>query len=207
MIVLSFNCRGLASQAKRLTLKELVHAHNPDIILLQETLGKGEEVVSVLSKLMPRWSFFALDAVGKSGGVVSGFNPVKLKYVSSWGSQNVLAVELFSSEFNRSLLSLNIYGPCLERERFWSAIFRSSWIAHPFLIIGGDLNFSLGEAESWGATAKADPLSEFFLNRIALAHLVDMPLLKLKPTWRNRRVGQEWVGKKLDRFLLSEPLV
>ena len=86
MIVLSFNCRGLASQGKRLAFKELVRAHNPDIILLQETLGKGEEVVSALSKMLPGWSFFALDVVGRSGGVVSGFNPIKLKYVSSWGS-------------------------------------------------------------------------------------------------------------------------
>ena len=182
MIVLSFNCRGLASQPKKLAFKELVRSHNPDIILLQETLGKGEEIINIISKLLPGWSFFALDAVGRSGGVVSSFNPKKLKYVSSWGSSSLLALELFSSELNLSLLSLNIYGPCMERERFWSSVFRSSWIGHPNLIIGGDLNFSLGEAESWGDSARADPLTDFFNNHLALAHLVDMPLLKLKPT-------------------------
>ena len=80
--------------------------------------------------------------------MVTGFNPKKLKYVSSWGFVNVLALELFSSELNLTFLSINIYGPCVDKEHFWTSVFSSSWLSHPNIIIGGDLNFSLGEAES-----------------------------------------------------------
>jgi len=57
MIFLSCNCRGLASKPKKLALKEIVHRYNPDVLLLQETLGRGEEVTKVLSTLLPGWNF------------------------------------------------------------------------------------------------------------------------------------------------------
>jgi len=34
--------------------------------------------------------------------------------------------------------------------------------------------------------------------------LLDINLLKIRPTWRNRRIGEDRVAKKLDRFLLRE---
>lgn len=45
----------------------------------QETLGKGDEVISALSKMMPGWVFHPLDATSRSGGVVSGFTSKKLR--------------------------------------------------------------------------------------------------------------------------------
>ena len=63
----------------------------------QETLGKGDEVISALSKMMHGWVFHALDATRRSRGVVSGFNSKKIREVSSWGSENYLALELFSN--------------------------------------------------------------------------------------------------------------
>jgi exonuclease III len=45
MKILSLNCRGLASPAKKSSLKRLVSVNNPDIIFLQETMGVNEVVV------------------------------------------------------------------------------------------------------------------------------------------------------------------
>lgn len=95
-----------------------MHSYNPDVILLQETLGKSDDVICTLQKFLPGWAFSALDAEGRSRGVVTGYNMRKLKEVSSWGSENCLAMELYSGELCISFLILNIYGPCLERERF-----------------------------------------------------------------------------------------
>ena len=83
MIFLYFNYRGLASQPKKLAFRELVRSQNLDIVLLQETLGKGDDVICSISKLLPNWVFYALDAVGRSRGMVTGFNPKKFRYVSS----------------------------------------------------------------------------------------------------------------------------
>lgn len=64
----------------------------------------------------------------------------------------------------------------------------------------------MGMIESWGVRARADHLSDFFQNKLASSLLVDVSPHKLCPTWRNRRIGEEWIGKKLDRFLLCESL-
>eukprot|EP00253_Pinus_taeda_P033725 PITA_33725 len=76
----------------------------------------------------------------------------------------------------------------------------------PLMIMGGDLNFSLGITEAWGPSAREDPLAEFFLNLISENNLIDPSPVKLKPTWRNRRVGDDRIAKRLDRFLVAESL-
>lgn len=118
MIILSYNNRGLASLPKKLALKELVRTNKPDILLIQEMLGKGEEVIGWLIKLFPGWTFHAIDANGHSGGVALGYNAKVLREISSWGSENVLAVELYSNELCIPFHILNVYGPVVDRENF-----------------------------------------------------------------------------------------
>eukprot|EP00253_Pinus_taeda_P019692 PITA_19692 len=60
--------------------------------------------------------------------------------------------------------------------------------------------------EAWGPSAREDPISTFFLNILSENNLIDPSPNKLKPTWRNRRIGEDQIAKRLDRFLLSEAL-
>ena len=115
MIILSYNCRGLVSQPKKIVLRELMKSHNPDVLLLQETMGQGEEVNGILSRMFHGWVFQALDAHGRSGGLSMGIKSAKMKEFSSWGSENSLALEVYSKKICHPLLLLNVYGPCMER--------------------------------------------------------------------------------------------
>ena len=74
-------------------------------------------------------------------------------------------------------------------------------------ILAGDLNFSLSEAETWGPNAIKDPLSDFFLRMIDEKGLIDLPPTHLKPTWSNKRLGDECVSKILDRYLINESIL
>jgi exonuclease III len=56
MKLMTFNCRGLVGPLKRPSLKRVVNLEHPDVILLQETLGKGEEVKSRLEGMFSGWS-------------------------------------------------------------------------------------------------------------------------------------------------------
>ena len=58
----------------------------------------------------------------------------------------------------------------------------------PFLVIGGDLNFSLGLSEIWGVNAQVDPLTNFFRNMLERLGLVDINPLVSIPTWSNREL-------------------
>ena len=89
---------------------------------------------------------------------------------------------------------------------FWNDLLSKSIMGSHNMVLGGDLNFSIGSTEAWGPAAREDPLSDFFLNAINSHNLIDVNLIKLKPTWRNQRVGEARIAKRLDRFLLSEDL-
>eukprot|EP00253_Pinus_taeda_P015506 PITA_15506 len=207
MILLSWNCRGLASKPKKLALKELIFRYNPDILFLQETLGKSVEVEFMLKSILLGWSFHAIDAVGHSGGLAIGVKDGRMQINSFWGMDHVLGLEISSSEMGVSLMLLNIYGPCQGREQFWNNLLSRELIKSRSLILGGDLNFSIGTAEAWGPSAREDPLSDFFSNLIPSHNLIDVNLIKSKPTWRNRRTGEGRVAKRLDRFLINESLM
>lgn len=68
MIILSYNCRGLASRSKKSSIKRMVDIYGPSIILFQETMGLSENVKKVLEGFLPGWTFEAVDATGRSRG-------------------------------------------------------------------------------------------------------------------------------------------
>jgi hypothetical protein len=43
---------------------------NPDVILLQETMCKGEEVIKVISPWLKYWAFSAVEVEGMSDGLL-----------------------------------------------------------------------------------------------------------------------------------------
>lgn len=166
MICLSWNCRGLASKPKKLALKDLISCCNPDIVFLQETLGKSLEVESALGSLLPGWSFLAVDASGHSGGLAIGIKIGRLKTLSTWGLKFFMGMEVMSSDFDFPLTFVNIYGPCQGRVSFWNDLLSKNLLKVENLIFGGDLNFSMGISEAWGPLATEDPLSDFFVNAL-----------------------------------------
>eukprot|EP00253_Pinus_taeda_P033452 PITA_33452 len=161
----------------------------------------------MLSALLPGWKFSAVDSSGHSGGLAIGFKEGRIKVINQWGSKNVMGMEFISPYFALPISIVNIYGPCQGREIFWNDLMAKSLLKSSLLIVGGDLNFSLGRAEAWGPSSREDPLSDFFLKLLSDNNLIDPAPIKLKPTWRNRRAGEARVAKRLDHFLLSEDLI
>eukprot|EP00253_Pinus_taeda_P011881 PITA_11881 len=158
----------------------------------------------MLNSLLPGWVFIASDASSHSGGLAIGYKECRVKILNHWGLKNVLGLEVLSPYFPFPLTIVNVYGPCQSRDSFWDELMSKSVMNNPMMILGGDLNFSLGRNEAWGPSAREDPFAEFFHNLISENNLIDPAPVKLKPTWRNRRVGGDRIAKRLDRFLVSE---
>jgi hypothetical protein len=74
-------------------------------------------------------------------------------------------------------------------------------------VVEGDPNFSLSLWEAYGVHPRADKQSGFFLSLLENSRLVDIEPMKLSPTWKNFKIGDEEVAKRLDRFLVSEALL
>eukprot|EP00253_Pinus_taeda_P034852 PITA_34852 len=160
----------------------------------------------MLKSLLPGWVFIAMDASGHSRGLAIGYKERRVKIINHWGLKNVLGMEVLSPDFPFPITIVNVYGPCQSRDSFWEELMSKTVMKSPLMIMGGDLNFSLGRTEAWGPSAREDPLVEFFLNLISENKLIDPSAVKLKPTWRNRRVGDDRIAKRLDHFLVTESL-
>ena len=127
--------------------------------------------------------------------------------INCWGRSGVLAMNVLFGCSEIEFTLVNVYGPYSDRESFWHSLLSCSLMAVPHIILGGDLNFSLGIAESWGPQAIPDPLAEFFNSILGASHLVEIQTTKIQPTWRNRRTGSAALARRLDRFLIKQGLL
>ena len=118
MIIMTLNCRGLASKPKKLAIVRLVGLQSVDILFLQETMGDGVSLASSLELLLHGWTFCSVDAKGKSRGLLLGWRNRVLHFLNSWAMDLGLYVALYSIEFKMELGFFNVYGPYVEREGF-----------------------------------------------------------------------------------------
>ena len=58
MILLTLNCRGLASKPKKLAICRLVEEQHIDVLFLQESMGNGVLFADELESMLKGWSFF-----------------------------------------------------------------------------------------------------------------------------------------------------
>ena len=123
--------------------------------------------------------------------------------LNAWACCSGLCVLLFSIELKMKFYFLNLYGPYVDREVYWSHLVSLDCFKSSALIMGGDLNFSMGYSEIWGTKARVDPLSDFFNRQLDGLDLVDIAPAVSLPTWSNRRIGIENISKRLDRLMIS----
>ena len=125
-------------------------------------MGPSEVMKGVLLSLFPGWDFVVLDVRGRSSNVATGWRVDSCHLLNSWVSDSYLSTDVLFQELYAEFRLLNVYGPYLNREVFWDKVFSFSLLMHDMVILGGDLNFSLGSVESWGPRASLDPLTDFF---------------------------------------------
>lgn len=70
----------------------------------------------------------------------------------------------------------------------------------------GDFNIILDSDEAWGANHSGF-IDDYFINLFASKNLIDIKPPKLVPTWRNERLGQNAITRRLDRVVVSEELL
>ena len=125
----------------------MIQVQKPNIILLQETLISEAKVSSCLSSILRIFSFLAQSAKGHLGGLAIGWNPSILHCVNSWGASFGMGLEIFWAKANLHLNVINIFGPFNNRVAFWESVQASQFLKGDNVVIGGDLNFTLGVHE------------------------------------------------------------
>ena len=158
------------------------------------------EVTKVLSSISNSFTFLAQSARGLSGGLAIGWNQSTIICSNSWGAPFGMGIQVFWVKANLSLNILNIYGPCNNTVAFWEALQTSPLLRSENVVIGGDVNFTLGDHEISGPRERVDPLAKFFINLLQNIKMVDLDPQKIKQTWTNRRSGEDRIAKSLTNF-------
>ena len=121
-----------------------------------------------------------------------------------FGFESGVGIKLYSLELGKVMIVINIYGPYTNRETFWDELLAKEFIKDDLVVLGGDLNLTLGSGEVWGPRAIPDSQADHFISSFARVGLIDVEPTKINATWRNRRTGVNRVAKRLDRFLIGE---
>jgi hypothetical protein len=141
-----------------------------------------------IHKFIPHWLSCVVSSVGSSGGLLVSWDPNKFTLEPTLCCGGIFLTG-FSLENDKSICLLNVYGPCNDRRVFWDRVVTSGLLASENIIVAGDLNFTTGVEEIWGATAHLDNLAGFFKQLLQDNHLVDLLPDVVTPTWRNGRSG------------------
>eukprot|EP00253_Pinus_taeda_P011273 PITA_11273 len=148
----------------------------------------------------------ALDASGRSGGLAIGVNNRTAEVRKYFGGRSFIGLDISSHLVERDIRIINVCGPCTDRANFWRILLGSELFQADNIILGGDLNFSLGFSESWKHLSQVDSLTDTMTSLLEDHKWVDIPSARLQYTWSNNRSGEQSLARRLDRFLIKEPL-
>ena len=109
-------------------------------------------------------------------------NVRNIKVLNIWGMESVLGITFKALEHVDTFTVLNVNGLYLNRIPFWDNVFNNLLLRGDLAIIGGDLNFSLGQSKVWGPHACADLLTNYFTQELVERKYLDIEPMKLKPT-------------------------
>ena len=123
MKILALNVRGLEGKTKQHSVHSLFLTIQPDMILLQETRCRTYPVLHSFFKLLPNWEFCATCASSLSGGLLTAWNPRRVRYHAFETIAHILVKADFRG-MNAPLVILNCYGPYRNQELFWDKVLR-----------------------------------------------------------------------------------
>jgi len=100
---------------------------------------------NIFLKLFLGWEVSATDTQGKSGGLLCIWNPSLCDFKSYISAVGLLLTGCIKG-IKEDLKILNVYGPYNDREPFWNRLAGSGLLRDPYLILVGDLNFTLSSS-------------------------------------------------------------
>ena len=112
-----------------------------------------------------------------------GFNKRTMK-VGNWcGRKGIMGADITIIGLDMPIYMINFYSPCHNRDEFWDNWMAPTIMKGEHIIMGGDLNFSIGLVESWGLNVVPNPLSVYFEHLIDDADMLDLAMPTTFPTW------------------------
>ena len=143
MKVISWNARGLNSQAKQRLLIRKFQTEKPDMMFIQETKCSSSLIKIISQKLGKPLDFMEVASHGWEGGITTFWDTRTISVLASGATHAYIATEIRITGNSETYLCVNVYGPQRLEEKFhFLNTLRSlqSRYQASKIIIGGDFN-------------------------------------------------------------------
>jgi hypothetical protein len=199
MLILSWNCRGLARPAAIRSLRALIRINNPDCIFLMETKSSVASMQDITTSLGYTLAVF-VPPVDSAGGLCFGWKPgVDIEPTSQ--NHNLINLLVFSDPPNLPWMLSAIYGPPYKKKKkiFWESMHQiATSFSGPWLCIG-DFNEVLLQVDKKGGRSVTSSSSNGFNSLVSQQGLVDLGFIGNPYTWTNKRHNFANIKERLDR--------
>ena len=91
-----------------------------------------------------------------------GWNPMVVNMKNTWGFDSGLGDDIYHVELYIYFTILNIYGLYKERVSYWNRLKQKYFFKNENLILGGGLNFTIGNFKNWGPNLRSDHFTDYF---------------------------------------------
>ncbi|XP_074322706.1 uncharacterized protein LOC141659680 [Apium graveolens] len=195
---ISWNCRGLGNPRAVRILGDLIKSQNPMLIFLSETLVKGD-CIADLCKRFGFSGFFAVDEVGRSGGLAILWKITVICNVIG-SSQNHVDMHIIKTGI--PVWRLTSYYGFPERERWqeaWNMLRQLAQVDSIPWCIFGNFNDLLFAKDKSGKHPHPQNLLDGFQATTEDCNLTELELKGGEFTWEKSKGSTNWVRERLDR--------
>ena len=110
MKILLMNIHGLGIQNKKMSLIHIIDIDKFDILLLQETMERGDTLVDELRNSLMGWDFLDMEYNGAFGGIIYGWTQI-FELINYYVTFSSVFMVLFNKNLGYSLTLMNMYKP------------------------------------------------------------------------------------------------
>ncbi|GMI98291.1 hypothetical protein HRI_003498400 [Hibiscus trionum] len=205
MRILTWNIRGMNSDTKTTTVRNLVRQQRVKMLFLQET--KMESIPeSTIRKIWydDEFCFIISPSTGRSGGLLSIWDKSDFQLDKSIVNSRFIYLNGKWSNKEWKIALINIYSPNVpsDQAQLWKELIDLKNADEALWLIGGDFNVISSRDERAGCSGTSFGCANF-IDFISQGHFIDLPMVGKNFTL----FGPNNKRSRLDGFLFDESLL
>jgi hypothetical protein len=161
-------------------------------------------------KQWSKYKTLAIEGQHMVSSILTLWNPQVMNLLVVEATRHTLLVNRKIIGNTEAILCTNVYGPqTLEEKRRMLLDLENlkSFSSNLHWILSGDFNIITIIVEKKGRTRRLDIDEEDFSSFIDTVEMVDIKTSNGQFTWNNKRINQHQIVTRLDRFLVSDPII
>ncbi|KAH7840676.1 hypothetical protein Vadar_020103 [Vaccinium darrowii] len=198
MLILTWNCLGVGRTLTGQALSDLVHKNRPSILFLMESKNNKVKLETIRRRLGFVNSNY-VDPEGLSGGLALWWNSdVELEV--DMANKNFMHVVVADRLAQKVWAATFVYGCPVRsgRSLIWKEIRKiATTEVLPWLCMG-DFNQVLSISDKVGGNCPNQSAISEFHGMISESGLIDLEFKGPRFTWRNNRIGEDFIMERID---------